>query len=435
VIALVSGLPVGHGSRPANSKVRDSQMTSHAAPADQKAWDGPGPREFIILMAALMATNALAIDSMLPALPPIGRSLNVLHDNQRQLVVTVFLIGLGAAQLIYGPLADRFGRRPIAVTGLSFYILFALLAGIAGSFVLLLVARTFQGIAAASSRVLVVSIVRDRFHGSAMARIMSFTTIVFMFIPVLAPSLGQLVLTFANWRFIFVLLAAFASVVLLWILIRLPETLPRERRRPLSPRKIYEAVALIVSNPVSIGNTLAMTMIMGAMFGFINSIQQIMFDVFHRPRVLGLVFAGIAGMMALSAYFNARIVHRFGARPIMIIALWVFVLLAISHLAISVMIGEKLWVFFAFQALCMACVGLISANLGSIAMQPLGHVAGTASSIQGTITTLGGALIGFAIGQHFDGTTMPFDTAFVICGVTALLLALWANRERAAPAE
>jgi DHA1 family bicyclomycin/chloramphenicol resistance-like MFS transporter len=393
-----------------------------------ESWTGPGIREFIAMTAALMAVNALAIDSMLPALPAIGTALGVADDNERQLVITAYLIGFGVAQIFYGPFSDRFGRKRILAGSLILYALFALAAGLAASFPLLLGARMLQGIAAAGTRVLVVSIVRDRFHGPVMARIMSIAFIIFMIVPVLAPTFGQAVLAAASWRFIFIGLAAYSLAVLVWLMIRLPETHPVERRRALSVAKVREAVALTLSHRLSIGNTLALTLVMGGLFSFINSIQQIVFDVFHQARWMAIVFACIAGPMAISSYFNSRIVERIGSRRIMLTALGVFASLAALHLAISYLFGENLVLFVLLQALTMATLGLISANLSSVAMQPLGHIAGTASSVQGTVTTIGGALIGLLVGQYFDGTTIPLLAGFTICGLAALLTASWANR-------
>jgi MFS transporter, DHA1 family, multidrug resistance protein len=394
---------------------------------DAKSWAGPGIKEFVALMAALMAANALAIDSMLPALPASGEALGVGEENRRQLVITAYLLGFGVAQLGYGPLADRFGRKGLLISGLVLYAVFSALAGLAGSFLLLLAARTMQGVAAAATRVLVVAIVRDRYHGSAMARIMSLTMIVFMIVPVLAPSFGQGVLAIGTWRHIFIGLAAYGLILALWSALRLPETLPAEARRPLSAAHIGDAAMETLRNRASIGNTIAVTLAFGALFAFISSIQQIVFDVFRRPELIGLVFALIAGPMALSSYANSRLVVRFGSRRLLLLALSAFSLAALLHLAVAGTAGENIWSFALLQSLTMACFGLVGANAGALAMEPLGHIAGTASSLQGVITTVGGALIGYAIGQQFDGTTLPFLTGFSLCGIAALAIAWWAN--------
>lgn len=403
-------------------------MNHGPLPTDEQRLEGPGMREFIAMMAALMASNAVAVDAMLPALPEIGASVGVAEENQRQLVVTFYLVGLGLAQLFYGPLSDRFGRRPVLTGSLLLYALFSLLAGLAGSFWMLLAARVLQGAAAAGSRVIAISVIRDRFQGSKMAQTMSFISIVFMLVPVLAPSLGQLILAFAGWRTIFIAFAVYGIAVLSWALLRLPESLPLERRRPLSFSKVREAVGITLTNPLSIGNTLSITLVMGALFAFINSIQQVIFDVFKRPDLIGAVFASIAGPMALASYFNGRLVQGIGARRMSFYGLCGFVLLASLHLAVAGLVGEDLVLFVVLQALMMGSCGLIMGNLGSIAMQPMGHIAGTAASVQGLITTVGGALIGLAIGQMFDGTTTPMLTGFVVCGLLSLLAALWANR-------
>jgi DHA1 family bicyclomycin/chloramphenicol resistance-like MFS transporter len=389
----------------------------------------PGFGEFVAMMAALMASNAMAIDSMLPALPAIGEALGVHEENRRQLVVTFYLLGFGAAQIGYGPLSDRFGRKGLLVGGLAFYALFATLAGLAASFALLLAARAMQGVAAAASRVLVVSIVRDRYHGPAMARVMSLTMIVFMIVPILAPFFGQAVLAVASWRQIFIGLGAYGTLLAAWVLWRLPETLAPAKRRPLSLGAIGEAARLTLSTRQSIGNALVQTLAMGALFSFINSVQQIVAEVLHRPALLPVVFACVAGPMAFSSYANSRLVMRLGSPRLLLRALACFTAAAGLHLAVAATAGESLWTFVPLQAATMACFGLIGANAGALAMEPLGHVAGTASSLQGVLTTVGGALIGYAVGQRFDGTTLPLLIGFTTCGALGLAVALWANRD------
>jgi DHA1 family bicyclomycin/chloramphenicol resistance-like MFS transporter len=384
--------------------------------------------EFVALMAAVMAANALAIDAMLPALPAIGEALGVAEENRRQLVITFYLLGFGAAQIVYGPLADRFGRRPILVTTLACYAAFALLCALAQSFELLLAARLLQGLAAAGTRVLAVSMVRDRFDGERMAKVMSLVFLVFIVIPVLAPAFGSLVLAFADWHAIFLGLAVYAAAVLGWSLLRLPETLRPENRQPLSVAVIGRGLRQTLTNRQSIGNTLASTFVFGGLFAFINSIQQIVADVFGQADGLALVFAAIAAPMALSSYANSRLVERLGSRRIALTALVIFSAIIAVHLGLAMSGFETLLLFVIMQALAMSVFGLIGSNLNSIAMQPMGHIAGTASSVQGLISTIGGALLGAAIGQAFDGTAIPFLIGMLACSLIGLAIAWWANR-------
>jgi MFS transporter, DHA1 family, multidrug resistance protein len=387
----------------------------------------PGKKEFVVLIAALMASNALAIDAMLPALAAIGEALDVTQDNRRQLVITVYLLGFGGSQIFYGPLADRFGRKTLLIGCMLSYTLFATLAGLAGSMNLLLAARLLQGVAAGGTRVLVVAIVRDRFHGSAMAQVMSMVMIIFIAIPVIAPALGQAVVAVASWRHIFILLAGYGLLLALWGGIRMPETLALEDRRPLAARPILAAIGETLSVRSSIGNTIASTLAFGGLFAFIGSIQQIVFDTFGRPELIGLVFGCVAAPMAVSSYANSRLVMRAGARRLLLAALAMLTAISAAHLGLVLVRGETIWLFVAMQALTLACFGLVGANAGALAMERVGHIAGTASAVQGLVTTSCGALIGFAIGQLYDGTTVPLVAGFALCGSLALAAAYWAN--------
>ena len=405
-------------------------MTAPGSGPATPGFKGPGFPEFVALIAMMMALNALAIDAMLPALPAIGDALGVASENSRQWVITAYLLGFGGAQLIYGPLADRFGRKPVLMVGLALYVLFSVLAAFSPTFELLIAARVGTGIGAAALRVLAVSIVRDRYSGRTMARVMSLSFLVFLGVPILAPALGQLVLTVAPWRWVFGVLAVGGAAFAIWAAIRLPETLHPEDRMPIQARRIASAFRQALTNRRSIGYTLAITAISGALFGFINSSQQIFFDVFHEPGLFTVLFGAVAGGIAVASLLNARLVERLGSRLISHTALLGFITMSAIHAAVAVTGHETIWTFAVLQALTMFCFGFIAGNFGSMAMEPMGHIAGTASSAQGFISTTGGATLGFVIGQQFNGSTVPMTTGFVLLGLAALVFVLFAERGR-----
>ena len=390
----------------------------------------PGRHELVAMLAGLMALNAFAIDAMIPALPAIGAELDAATDNQRQLVVIAYFIGFGSTQLIWGPLADRFGRKPVLAAGVVLYTGFALLCGLAGSFELLIASRVAMGASAAVTRVLVVAMVRDLFEGEAMARIMSLVFMVFMVVPVLAPSVGQLVLLFGPWRLIFLVLAAYGLAMLAWSWLRLPETLHPEFRRSLAWREIGVAAWETIREPQSRGYTLALTVVFGTLTAYIASVQQIVFDAFGAGQLIGLVFAAVAAPMALASWTNSRIVERYGLRRVGHSGAAAFAIVTLAHALLAWRGFESLWLFVVFQGLAMACFSLTASNLGTLAMEHMAPIAGTASSVQGVVGTIGGALIGFAIGQAFDGTVDPFLWGVAVCGLLSFLIVLATEPKR-----
>jgi MFS transporter, DHA1 family, multidrug resistance protein len=390
----------------------------------------PGAREMTAMLAGLMALNAFAIDAMVPALPDIGRSLHVAHENDRQLVVISYFIGFASTQLLWGPLADRFGRKPIMAAGVGLYGLFALMCAFAPTFPILIAGRVLMGAAAAASRVLVVAMVRDLFEAEAMARVMSLVFMTFMLVPVLAPNIGQLILLFAPWRAIFVVLAFYAAVMVTWPWLRLPETLHPEFRRPLDWRAMAGAVLQAVREPQSRGYTLAMTVSFAALVAYISSIQQIVFDVFHAGSFIGLVFGSIAAPMALASWLNSRVVGRFGLRRVGHAGALAFLIVTSLHAVVAVTGHESLPAFIILQGLTMASFAFTSANLGTLAMEHMAPIAGTASSVQGVVGTMGAAAIGFVIGQQFDGTAVPFAVGTACCAAGGFLLIVLTEPKR-----
>ena len=397
-------------------------------PAPQGA--GPGMRFglFVALIAALMAVTPLGIDSMLPALPHIGRSLGVASENHQQWVIAVYVFGFGAAQIVYGPLSDRFGRKAILVPSLSLFAALSILAGFASSFPLLLTARLFQGIAGASSRVLSISIIRDCYSGRQMARVMSTSFMVFLMVPILAPSIGQGIMLVGSWRLIFFFLAAFALSVAVVLSLMIGETLHPEHRRALSPRAIGQAVWRTLSDRSALGYTLAITLVFGALMGFINSVQQIFQDIFHAPNKFPLVFAGIGMSMAAAAFTNSRIVERMGTRKVSHAALLCMIAVAALHSLFALSGHETILSFALFQFATMFCFGLLGSNFGSMAMENVGEIAGTASSVQGFVSTCCGVLLGLVIGQAFNGTVLPLTVGFFLLGLAALVVVLVTER-------
>lgn len=378
--------------------------------------------QFVVLIAAMMALSALAIDSMLPALPVIGAALHVDEENRRQLVVTSYTLGFGIAQIFYGTLADRYGRRPVLLGGLVLYVGFSLLASLSSSFEMLLAARALQGIGAAATRVLPISIVRDCYAGRQMARVMSLTSLVFMSCPIMAPTIGQLILWVAPWQWEFGMLGVFGTLVLIWAALKLPETLHPEDRTPIELPQVLHSFKLVLTDRMGIGYTIATTFMMGAVLGFVNSAQQIFAEALHSAGLFTTIFAFIAGFIAVASLLNARLVNRLGTRIISHTALFAFIAIASLHAAIAWSGHETLVIFAGMQGLTMFCFGLCVGNFGAMAMENLGHVAGTASSVQGFFTMVVGSLIGFTTGQHFDGTAFPMILSYALCGVGALVV-------------
>ncbi len=396
---------------------------------EQREATNIGFLEFVVLAAAMMSTQAMAIDAMLPAFPVIARALDVANENHIQWIVTAYMLGLGCGQLFWGLMSDRFGRRPILIGGLSLYVLAALLAGLAGSFHALLVWRFVHGLAA-SSAVVTRSVVRDLYSGRQMARVMSLTFMVFLMVPVLAPSLGQLILWLAPWRYIFIVCGVFAAFVCAWAWRRLPETLHPEYRLTLTFSHIAGALRLVALNRSSLCYTLAMSVMFGGIMAYVGMVQQIFGEVFRRASLMPSMFALCAATMGVAAFLNSKIVERFGMRRISHTALLSYLAITGTHSLIAVLGFEQLWLFVVFQSATMACFALSISNFGAMAMEPVASVAGIGASLQGFVSTLGGALVGALIGRQFNGTMLPLAAGSLGCGLASLIFVLLAEKGR-----
>lgn len=385
-------------------------------------------REFVLLCACLMAMNALSIDPMLPALPEIGRDLAIPHPNDRQLIISIYFMGLGFGSLLFGVLSDRFGRKVVLGSAMALFILSSVACASAQSFAMMLAGRASAGFFAGASRVITVGIVRDRFRGDAMARVMSLIFAVFMLIPVMAPSFGSAILLIAPWRWIFWALVILASLILIWMGVRLPETLLPENRIKITPGALVQTIGLVVRTRSSIGYMLASGVVMGGLIGFILSIQQIFFDVFDAADIFPIGFAMIAGCMGIGSLINSRLVSRFGARRMSQSALIAFILIAAVHLTVILAGLETLVTFMALQAMTMLTVSFTASNFSAISMEPFHRGAGAASSFQAFLTTALSSALGSIVGRAFNGTTLPFTIGLLVFGIGSFLIVIWAER-------
>jgi DHA1 family bicyclomycin/chloramphenicol resistance-like MFS transporter len=389
-----------------------------------------GRPEFIALVAALMALNALAIDVMLPALPYMGEALGVTNENERQFVVGAYMLGFGIAQLAFGPLTDRFGRRAPLIFGLIVYIFCAFAASFAPTFGILLALRFTQGMGAAATRVIAVAVVRDRYSGREMAQIMSLTFMVFMAIPIVAPGIGQVILLSGPWHNIFLFMGGLATAIGLWAFVRLPETLHPEYRRPLSFKSIVDGFRIVVTNRVAFSYGLAGTFLFAAMFGFISASQQIFVEIYGLGPYFPVAFAAMAGFIAVAQFINSRVVQHFGQRRISHLAILIYLGVSIVWLAWALTGPVPFPVFFGLLLIIQFVFGWAASNMNSLSMEPLGNVAGTAASVFGFVQTVGGAVIGTFIGQHFNGTLVPNALGYVGMGTLVLVCVLVAEKGR-----
>ncbi len=380
-------------------------------------------------MAMVMALNALAIDSMLPALPAIGEGLGVAVANDRQYVISLYLLGIGFGSLLYGPLADRFGRKGVLVPALLAYVVFSIGCGLATSFPMLLALRFGHGLISAGLGVIVVAVIRDLFAGDAMAKRLSLIFLVFMIVPIIAPTIGAGVAAIAGWRAIFIVLAAMGLVMVAWLR-RLPETLDPADVRPLDWRTMVSGWATVTRHRRAAGYMIASGMMQGALYGYLNSSEQIIDEVFDAQSWFPLIFACVAVGIAIANFSNATIVERFGARRVSQTAVFAFMATSIAQIFVALSGGETLWMFTALMMVNVGLIGFIGSNFGSIAMEDFGHMAGVASSYQSFAKTLLAAVVGATIGQQYDGTTLPLAYAFLVSGAVGLVLVFWAERGR-----
>jgi DHA1 family bicyclomycin/chloramphenicol resistance-like MFS transporter len=386
--------------------------------------------EFVIVIASIMALNPLAMDMMLPALPNIGSAFHIDAANRPQMVLSTFLIGFGVGQFVMGPLSDRFGRRVVLLVGMTVYCVASVLAIAAPSFETLLLARALQGLGTSATRVIATSIVRDCYAGRRMASVMSLAMMVFIAVPVVAPSFGQAVMLVTQWRGIFMVLMLYGVAALIWSALRMPETLPVSERKSLAIPPVLGAFRQTITNRQTLGYALAAGGVQGSMFAFVFSAQQVFTDIYRLGHYFPMAFAAIAIGVAIAGFLNARFVGRLGMRVISHGALIGFVVVAGAMFAAVKMQMLPLPLFMALATLMMFAFGLMFSNFTALAMEPQGHIAGTASSLYGSITTLLGIGIGMVIGQDYDGTLLPFATGFFLCTLASLAVVLVVEKGR-----
>lgn len=389
-----------------------------------------GFREFVVIVAAIMALNPLAMDLMLPALPDVGSAFHLVGANRVQAVLSVFLTGFGIGQFVIGPLSDRFGRRPILLGGLVVYGIASLLAIIAPSFETLLLARALQGLGSAAARVIATTIVRDCYSGRRMASVMSLAMMIFISVPVIAPSIGQAIMLLAQWRGVFIALLIYGVLTLAWIAIRLPETLPVSERKSLAIGEVTKNFIQAITNRQTIGYALAAGSVQGLLFGYVLCSQQIFTGIYRLGHYFPLAFAAIAIGVALAGFVNSRIVGRHGMRKISHIALVGQLAVSLIMLAAALAGWLSLPLFMILSTANLFAFGLIFSNFAALAMEPQGHIAGTASSLFGSVTTLIGILIGYAIGQYYDGTLVPLAIGALLSSILALVVVMTVEKGR-----
>ncbi len=395
------------------------------------------PNEFIALVAMLTALVAMSIDTMLPAVGTIATELGATNPNDRQYIIFAFFLGMTFGTLIFGPISDSVGRKITIYVGLIFFIAGAVLCMFATSFPMLIAGRLLQGFGAASPRIVSMAMVRDGSKGADMARIMSFVMMTFMLVPILAPTIGMFVLRVASWRWIFAGFIAAAGIVTLWLALRQAETLAPENRHEFTLAKLTESAVEVIRNPVALGYTLAVGFIFGAFTTFLGTAQQIFAEQFHQGDNFPYWFGALATGIALSMFLNGTLVHKLGMREISKWALRVFLVNWCLMLAISYSYGAALPILLAAPLFYISFFvsGLIFGNYNSMALEPMGHIAGMAAAISGAGSSLLAVGLGVYAGSQYNGTMVPLAIAFVAFGFGALLFSEYAEWGRARQAQ
>ncbi len=398
-----------------------------------RPWSGPGFTEFVAIVALMMAVTAISIDNLLPAFPAIEARFAVTDPNRLQWLIYVYMLGFGPGQIVYGPISDALGRRPVLLASVGVYVVGCGLAMVAPSFGWLLAARVIQGVGAAGGRVLSTAIVRDRFAGREMASVMSLIMMVFLIVPMIAPAIGGAMLALGSWVYVFVSMLALAFWLSLWFGLRMPETLHPEYRRPLSLAATVQAVRTTLKTRVAVGYATALGLMTGCIMGYVGSAQQV-FDtgLYRLGPLFPLAFGLVAGAMGAATLINARIVRRLGMRALSHAGTAAFTLVGLVQVVIGLAYHghPPLALFLAVLSLNQFLISFAMPNFNALALEPLGAIAGTASSFLGFYTAILGAACGALIGQSFDGTVLPVGIGYASLGGLSLLVVAWTERGR-----
>ena len=392
-----------------------------------EAGEGPGALEFVVLVALMTSMVALSIDAMLPALPVIAGDLDVSRLNDSQYVITLFFAGMAGGQIFFGPLSDSIGRRPAIVAGLLLFAAGCLLSMFAASFAQMLLGRFLQGLGAAGPRIVSIALVRDRYQGRGMARVMSLVMTVFILVPVFAPAVGQGILVWADWRAIFGLFLLLALLAGGWFWIRQPETLRAEQRSVFSLSRLLLDTLAILRLRAAFGYSLTMGCIFGAFVGYLSSSQQIFQVQYGLGRLFPLYFGILASVIGCASLVNARLVMRFGMRRLARYALSAMSLAGLLFCGLAWIYDghPQLLLLMAYLVFQFFLFGTLFGNLNALAMEPLGHIAGLGSAVVGSLSTLISVGFGVLIAGAYDGTVMPLTLGLAVLAIGGLACLRW----------
>ena len=382
-----------------------------------------GSIEFIALMASLMSVVALAIDALLPALDVIGLAVNTQTPTENQLIITMIFLGLGIGPLIFGPLSDNLGRKPVVYFGFILFLLASFICVSAETIEYMIAGRILQGIGLSAPRTISIAIIRDKYQGDPMARIMSFVTVVFLLVPIVAPAIGKLVLDHFDWQSIFLMQLWCSGAVALWFWKRQPETLAPNNKRTLRFQDYIHGLGEVFKQPKTMGYTLISGLVFGSFMVYLGGAQQIFHQQYDLKEEFPLIFAGLSIAIGLAIFSNGHLVMRFGMKKMVTTALYGF--FGVALLYVLLFYGqdnpgiEILMLFFALQ---FFAIGFLFGNLRALAMQPMGHIAGMAAAITGFISTIMALPISTFIGTYIEDQVWPIFLGFTICGAISLII-------------
>ena len=380
-------------------------------------------------MACLMSIVALSIDTILPALNPIGLSVGTVNQNENQLLITMIFLGLGLGQLIFGPISDSFGRKPVVYIGFTVFMLASFLCIAAPNIEIMVIGRILQGIGLSASRSISIAMIRDRFEGDYMAKIMSFVVTIFILVPIIAPTLGKFLLDNYGWESIFYSQLLFGIVVLCWFWKRQPETLPPAYKKKFSMAIFINGSKEFIKYRSAVIFTLISGLATGSFMVFLSTSQHIFEVQYGLVDQFPYIFGALAFSVGVATFTNGTLVVMFGMKKLVTIFSIVFSLTSLLY--ISIFYGEtnpSISILILFLALQFFSVGFLFGNVRSLAMQPLGHISGIGAAINGFISTIMAVPIATFIGSFVETTALPLFIGFAACGLGSLLLLLFVKK-------